>query len=691
MTPEESHQPESLAWLAKRSNVVWLSLISFLILSMASFFLIHGHYRDTKEQAFREDRKSAKLLSLIIEAYLNDIRSTMESYASRPLLLEAVRRKDVLAAKQHLTSLNRIGSGMDSLLIADRKGTIWISLPDRPDVLGKNFAWREWYRGVSREKKPYIADAVQRVTAEKDTAIHIAVPIFDEKGAIIGILLNTQRAVEVGKILQQAPLEEGLSISVTDRNGTLIYSSRYAYTKALARYPLFDAVKKTTAAAPSTFSVANPAERGETYHISHTILPDTGLHVFVGRDQRSIWSPLWPQMVQMITISILLFLCVILLLLYIRKRTMIQSALENLQAEKEISAGRSRFRELFNQFKGGVVIYQVIDGGKDFEILELNDAARRITKVDQNFKGKSIRDIYPGLANHTLLTTFQNVWRTGEPEEYPTFLYQDDKQAFWADNYVFKLPSGEVVSVFDDVTARKLAADKISRQTRLLSAINRLFAETLKSQNREAAAQTCLAAALSITDSEFGFIGEVNPDGLFNTFAVSDTGWSACAMPQKEATASLQNMIIRGVWGQVILREQSLIINDPGAFPERVGVPEGHPPLTSFLGAPLKDEGKTIGMIALANRADGYTGEQREDLEQLAVSLVEALRRNKAEEEVKKMNLELEKRVAERTEDLLAKTAELERINRVFVDRELRMRELKARIEELEKKATSNE
>jgi len=140
------------------------------------------------------------------------------------------------------------------------------------------------------------------------------------------------------------------------------------------------------------------------------------------------------------------------------------------------------------------------------------------------------------------------------------------------------------------------------------------------------------------------------------------------------------------VWGQVILRQQSLIVNDPGAFPDRVGIPAGHPPLTSFLGVPLKDEGKTIGMIALANRADGYTGEQREDLEELAVSLVEALRRNKAEEEVRKMNLELEKRVVERTEDLAAKTAELERINRVFVDRELKMRELKARIAELEKK-----
>ncbi|HCS77289.1 MAG TPA: hypothetical protein DIW05_06160, partial [Syntrophaceae bacterium] len=52
---------------------------------------------------------------------------------------------------------------------------------------------------------------------------------------------------------------------------------------------------------------------------------------------------------------------------------------------------------------------------------------------------------------------------------------------------------------------------------------------------------------------------------------------------------------------------------------------------------------------------------------------------------------ELEKRVALRTEELSAKTAELERINRVFVDRELRMRELKKRMAEMEKKMTSDE
>jgi len=76
-----------------------------------------------------------------------------------------------------------------------------------------------------------------------------------------------------------------------------------------------------------------------------------------------------------------------------------------------------------------------------------------------------------------------------------------------------------------------------------------------------------------------------------------------------------------------------------------------------------------------------------EQLEKANSELVQDIALRKvAEENVRHLNEQLEKKVAERTAELKQTIARLEELNRVFVGRELRMAELKARIAELEKK-----
>lgn len=59
--------------------------------------------------------------------------------------------------------------------------------------------------------------------------------------------------------------------------------------------------------------------------------------------------------------------------------------------------------------------------------------------------------------------------------------------------------------------------------------------------------------------------------------------------------------------------------------------------------------------------------------------------RKNAEERIRTLNQELEQRVVERTQELEEKNAELSRMNKLFVGRELQMIELKKKIKELEK------
>lgn len=668
-----------VAWLARGRNVALLLGAILLLLSAGATFLSYKHYRVHLEHTLEGDRATAALFALILEEHTKRLIRTMESYANRSRLFEAASQKNVKKAAIHLREMSSHNPDMDSIVMTDPHGTLWASHPFRPEVTGKNFSHRDWYLGVRKGWTPYVSDVVLRVTGEKDTAIQIAVPVADEQGRVVGILLNTQRTRAFSALMERVPCEEGLSFSVADRRGMTLYSSRYAFERALAPYPFFEMFSKLPPAKVTSFRVSDPTASGAKRYISFASVSGLGWHVFVGRDQRSLMGAAVPYVLQIGFIGLLLFALCALSLLYFRKRAITELATERLASQQSLMASETRFRELFNNMASGVALFEAVNDGEDFTISDINPAGRKMTNVADDFTGRGLREIF-GLAEKTgFFRGLQEVWQTGLPRDWPVTLYRDHDLKLWMENYICRLPSGQLVVVFDDVTKQKQSSDQIIRQSRLLGAINRLFTETLRAPNAQSVAETCLSIASEITSSPMGFIGRINADGRLEMYAISHSGWDACRMEPGAAQAAVTRMEIRGIWGQVILRGQTLLVNDPAACPERVGLPEGHPPITAFLGAPLADSGKVIGLIALANREGGYTAREQEDLEALALAFAETLRRGQAEDKIRQMNAELERRIAERT-------AQLERLNKHFVNRELKMRELKARIVELENK-----
>lgn len=88
-------------------------------------------------------------------------------------------------------------------------------------------------------------------------------------------------------------------------------------------------------------------------------------------------------------------------------------------------------------------------------------------------------------------------------------------------------------------------------------------------------------------------------------------------------------------------------------------------------------ESNAVPILDSAGVLTGFQGSDRDITE-----------RKKSEEELKKYRDHLEKLVKERTAELEKKNADLERFNKLFINRELRMIELKKIISDLEKEAT---
>jgi signal transduction histidine kinase len=187
--------------------------------------------------------------------------------------------------------------------------------------------------------------------------------------------------------------------------------------------------------------------------------------------------------------------------------------------------------------------------------------------------------------------------------------------------------------------------EQTRRQVSLLKAIIRIFRETPDCETEDEVARSCLRIAEELSGSAYGFIGELNPHGHFDTTALSDAGWAACPFPRPQAIEMLKNMPNRGINRVGLGEGKSWIINDPAAHPDAVEKPAGHPPITSFLGVPLKLRGGVTGMIALANKEAGYTLADQLEIEALSVAFVEALNRRRAERKISELNEELNRHV----------------------------------------------
>jgi PAS domain S-box-containing protein len=187
-----------------------------------------------------------------------------------------------------------------------------------------------------------------------------------------------------------------------------------------------------------------------------------------------------------------------------------------------------------------------------------------------------------------------------------------------------------------DITERRYSETQILKQNMLLEAINKLLQKSISDESDSDLAAFCLHLAESLTDSKFGFIGEVNARDRLDTISMSDPGWKACRIPKSNAPILINNMKLRGLWAEALKDGKAHLINSPATHPARVGIPIGHPEVHNLLVVPLKHADKPTGVLALANKDGGYDRDDQKAVEALATAFVEAHDRKRAEEAIKK-------------------------------------------------------
>ena len=130
--------------------------------------------------------------------------------------------------------------------------------------------------------------------------------------------------------------------------------------------------------------------------------------------------------------------------------------------EEALKESELRFHELFNSMSSGVAVYRAVDDGADFVVIDFNHGAEVIDNISrEKIIGRRISEVFPGVRKFGLMEVFRRVWQTGDSEHFPVSVYKDERITGWRENYVYRLPSGEIVAIYDDITARKEAEEAL--------------------------------------------------------------------------------------------------------------------------------------------------------------------------------------------------------------------------------------
>ncbi|MBV8527600.1 MAG: GAF domain-containing sensor histidine kinase, partial [Candidatus Dormibacteraeota bacterium] len=126
--------------------------------------------------------------------------------------------------------------------------------------------------------------------------------------------------------------------------------------------------------------------------------------------------------------------------------------------------------------------------------------------------------------------------------------------------------------------------------------------------------QRLVEVAVQLTGARYGAIGVINEDGTglddFITTGIGDDERAEIGhLPQG-----------RGILGVLIRDAHSLRLREIGADPRSYGFPAQHPPMHSFLGAPVRSRGRVFGNIYLTEKQGSveFTEEDEEALNVLA-------------------------------------------------------------------------
>jgi signal transduction histidine kinase/DNA-binding response OmpR family regulator len=203
-----------------------VALVPLGLLTYFSLTLAGGAVRREVE---RRVESSSALSAQVVREEMHGLATVVGSYAGRPSLIGAVDgptpgRADRRTIRAALTQLREAHEEIYTAFLVDPEGKLIGIVPATPGIIGKDFSYRDWYKGATRTGRPYVSEAFRGQATGTPLVVAAAAPVRIGIGdrrplAVLGVASTLDRVQE---LVDGFATAQGVRLKVTDQRGVLV-------------------------------------------------------------------------------------------------------------------------------------------------------------------------------------------------------------------------------------------------------------------------------------------------------------------------------------------------------------------------------------------------------------------------------------------------------------------------------------
>jgi PAS domain S-box-containing protein len=212
------------------------ALVPVALLATSSI-LLASH--EVTSEVDKRVQATAAVSAVVIGERTSGLADLVESYAERPSLID-----DLTAGRtgeaQVGTQLSGLASAQaaSSAFLETVDGTALALEPPQPKVVGENFAYRAWFKGLeAAPDRPYVSTAFPSVAPGHPLVVTVAAFIRGANGRPIGVIGATYSLASLHSFSSSVARAEGITLTVTDRAGNLLSAGPRLGLVSLAANP----------------------------------------------------------------------------------------------------------------------------------------------------------------------------------------------------------------------------------------------------------------------------------------------------------------------------------------------------------------------------------------------------------------------------------------------------------------------